>query len=123
MKHLYTNYDGLVSHLDDDGKDRVDALGCVHEALIQIFLRMEGLGLNQAELARKVGVKRQQLNRWFAGDGGINAKSLFALAHAVDLDINLVPRFQVVFGRETAIETRTARDDQDDQDSMECLPP
>jgi DNA-binding XRE family transcriptional regulator len=118
MKYLHTNYGGLVSHLDDLNKSRVEATSCVYETLILVFLQMEKLGLTQVDLARKIGVQRQQINRWFAGEGGINAKSLVALAHAVGLDICLKPRLRVVFTGEPAIDVRTTQDDSGEIDWM-----
>lgn len=46
----------------------------------QIRKLREGLGYNQAQFARRLGVSRQALSRWERGDGAPQLHKLFRIA-------------------------------------------
>lgn len=50
---------------------------------------IEAKGLSQADLARAIGVKRSQVNRWLTNDSGLNAKSMFLIADGLGYKLHL----------------------------------
>jgi DNA-binding XRE family transcriptional regulator len=49
----------------------------------RIRLRRRILGLNQSELARRIGVTFQQVHKYETGQSSITAGRLYAIAHAL----------------------------------------
>lgn len=66
---------------------RVRAAADVSSLIARLRAVFEASGLTQAELARRLGVRRSQVNRWFReDDAGLNAASAFAIADALGYD-------------------------------------
>lgn len=60
--------------------------------LAEVQDRLEKKGISQAELARRLGVKRSQLNRWLRHESGLNAKIMFQMARALGFNLELLWR-------------------------------
>lgn len=54
----------------------------------KLFEEMENAGMTQAELARRMGVHRRQVLRWFKADGAISAETLIAMGRHVGLRLD-----------------------------------
>lgn len=55
---------------------------------------MEKRGLSKSDLAARLGVARGQVGRWFNDETGMNAKTIFMIADALDCDVEvkIIPR-------------------------------
>ena len=53
------------------------------EFLVELRYRMNEDGITQKDLAKRIGVKRSQLNRWLRQADNLNAKSMFLLARGL----------------------------------------
>lgn len=45
--------------------------------------------ITQADLARAIGAKRSQVNRWLTNESGLNAKSMFLIAKGLGYDLKM----------------------------------
>lgn len=50
---------------------------------------LEQANITQAELARGIGAKRSQVNRWLTNETGLNAKSMFLIAKGLGYELKL----------------------------------
>lgn len=88
---LPVSFDDL---LQDDSRAELLIYGAdgVLNFLTEVQDRLTAKGISQAELARKLGVKRSQLNRWLRHESGLNAKIMFQMARALGFDLELLWR-------------------------------
>ncbi|MCK5690493.1 helix-turn-helix transcriptional regulator [Myxococcota bacterium] len=57
--------------------------------LIQIQEHLESNKISQAEIARRLGVSKRQVNRWLTAHTGLRAESLIALTKAAGMELRL----------------------------------
>lgn len=72
--------------------------------------RLKQLGIGRADLARKAGVSRRQVERWFAG-GGAHMSTQYDLALALDLPPQHV--FALFASKEGKVKTLSVQGEQD----------
>lgn len=54
---------------------------------IRILHRLDSLGLKQVDLAEKMGVSRQQVNKWVKGNENFTIETLINIGRALGTDI------------------------------------
>jgi len=54
-----------------------------------LYAAMQDQGLSEADLARRLGVSRQYVNKFLAGRANISLRTLVRLAYALGLDIDI----------------------------------
>lgn len=95
VKHQNVSEPTLPVSFDDllDGDPRAELLAygadSVVDFLAEVQDRLEKKHMSQAEFARRLGVKRSQLNRWLQHESGLNAKIMFQMARAMGFDLEL----------------------------------
>jgi DNA-binding XRE family transcriptional regulator len=69
-----------------------DTLGRKYEIIQTLIARRNELSLSQRELARLIGMQQPAICRLERGDNNITIGTLFRVAHALNLDIEIKPR-------------------------------
>lgn len=97
-----------------DGDPRAELLtygaDSVVDFLVEVQARLDKKQMSQAEFARRLGVKRSQLNRWLRHESGLNAKIMFQMARAMGFDLAVQwierrPMLKVLNGGASKLET------------------
>ena len=68
-------------------EDNAEMLHYSQSIALKILRRLRELGMTQNDLSEKVGVQRQQVNKWLKGSENFTLDTLFKLSKAVDLPL------------------------------------
>ncbi|MFF0387990.1 helix-turn-helix domain-containing protein [Kitasatospora sp. NPDC004615] len=86
---MTTLYDRIAS--TEDGRRRLAVSRLKREALRAIHIALQESGITQAELARRIGIRKSAVSQVLNGDGNIQirtlAEYLFALGYEMDLRV------------------------------------
>jgi transcriptional regulator with XRE-family HTH domain len=80
----------------DDGSRRLASARLRHEVLKLIHRAQQASGLNQVELARRLGIRKSAVNQVVRGDGNVRINTLAEYLHATgfEMTVQLVPAGQ-----------------------------
>jgi ribosome-binding protein aMBF1 (putative translation factor) len=93
-----SSFDEFYAELLDEAADKgprsvseVYALGAVYTAGLDLRDRRRQLGLTQQQLSHRSGIGQPEISRIESGQTNLTVGTLGALAHALAVDIKLVP--------------------------------
>ncbi|MFD8319136.1 helix-turn-helix domain-containing protein [Kitasatospora purpeofusca] len=109
-------YDRLAS--TDEGARALSAARLRYEILAQINEALEELGISQAELARRLGIRKSAVNQVVNGDGNMRVSTVAEYLHALgwELKVNRVEKGSI---RREVVESRPAEECDDSDDYAE----
>ncbi len=88
---MATLYERLES--TDRGSAALSSARLRRTALAALYRALESAGMSQAELSRRLGVRRSAVNQVFRGDGNLRLETLAEYLHGmgVEADLRLAP--------------------------------
>jgi predicted transcriptional regulator len=80
---------------DPDFRKKYDALIPKYKLIRSLIKRRNELRLSQVQLASIIGKQQSAISRLERGTGSISMGTLFSVADALDLDVDIIPRKRV----------------------------
>lgn len=97
-------YDRVNS--SDEGSRALAGARLRYEVLKVLHRALEQSGLNQTQLARKLGVRKSAVNQVFRGDGNVRVTTIAEYLHEMGMELSVHP----VPGTHREAATRESRD-------------
>ncbi|WP_157891958.1 helix-turn-helix domain-containing protein [Frankia alni] len=96
-----------MEELPDGPRDLADAR-IRHEILRCLHAALRASGINQADLARRLGVRRSAVNQVFKGDGNVRISTVAQYLHALGFELG-VQLYEDGEHRRATVENRESR--------------